>query len=62
MIKKDFEEKLEKSKDILQKLSNNEITLHESMRLYKDGLKELEDAQKILEEAKLEFETISNKN
>jgi len=55
---KDFEKKLENSKEILQKLMNPEVTLQDSVKFYKDGMNALSDAQKILEEAKLEFETI----
>jgi exodeoxyribonuclease VII small subunit len=60
MINENFEKKIEVSKEILEKLSNSDVTLHESLKLYKDGLKELEDAQTILQEAKIEFEQISN--
>lgn len=55
-----FEDKLEKTKAILEKLSNNEIPLDEGIKLYKEGMKELNQAAKMLEEAKLEFETIEN--
>lgn len=52
-----FEEKITKAKELLEKLSNPQITLNDSMRLYNEGLKELELAQKLLEEAKLVFTT-----
>ncbi len=55
----DFEKKIEKSKEILDKLMNPEISLEESMKLYKDGIKELKEASKMLENAKLEFEELS---
>ncbi|AXK48684.1 exodeoxyribonuclease VII small subunit [Aliarcobacter trophiarum LMG 25534] len=55
-----FEEKIVKAKELLEKLSNPQITLNESMNLYQDGLKELESAQKLLEEAKLVFVTKNN--
>ena len=55
---KDFEKKLENSKEILEKLMNPEVTLQDSVKYYKDGMSALSDAQKILEEAKLEFETV----
>lgn len=51
-----FEKKIEKSKEILDKLMDPEITLSESVKLYKTGLKELQDANKLLEDAKLQFE------
>jgi len=57
--KKDFEKKIEVSKDILERLMDPSITLEESMKLYKNGLKELKEASKMLEDAKLEFEELS---
>jgi len=51
-----FEEHIEKSKEILQKLMNPEITLSDSVTLYKDGINELQTASKLLEDAKLKFE------
>ena len=55
-----FEDKITKAKELLEKLSNPQITLNESLKIYQDGLKELELAQKLLEEAKLIFITQSN--
>ena len=55
-----FEDKIAKAKELLEKLSNPQITINESLKLYNDGLKELELAQKLLEEAKLVFVTQSN--
>lgn len=52
-----FEEKIVKSKEILEKLTKSDITLSDSLKLYNEGLKELEVAQKLLEEAKLIFTT-----
>lgn len=56
-----FEEKIIKAKELLEKLSNPQITLSDSLKLYKTGIKELEDAQKLLDEAKLIF-SVENKN
>ena len=56
-----FEDKIKNAKEILEKLSNPDITLTDSMENYKKGMKELEDAQKLLDEAKLVF-NIENKN
>jgi exodeoxyribonuclease VII small subunit len=61
-IKKDieqsnFEEKIFKAKELLEKLSNPQITLSDSIKVYKTGVQELEDAQKLLDEAKLIFTT-----
>ncbi len=55
-----FEEKIIKAKELLEKLSNPQITLSDSIKVYKDGVKELEDAQKLLDEAKLIF-NVENK-
>ena len=52
-----FEEKIIKAKELLEKLSNPQITLSDSIQVYKTGIKELEDAQKLLDEAKLIFAT-----
>ena len=52
-----FEEKIIKAKELLEKLSNPQITLSDSIQVYKTGIKELEDAQKLLDEAKLIFIT-----
>ena len=56
-----FEEKIIKAKELLEKLSNPQITLSDSIQVYKTGIKELEDAQKLLDEAKLIF-SVENKN
>ncbi|MFW0712823.1 exodeoxyribonuclease VII small subunit [Aliarcobacter butzleri] len=53
--KVNFEDKILNAKEFLEKLSNPEITLSDSIKLYKDGIKELEVAQKLLDEAKLVF-------
>ncbi|MFV7790532.1 exodeoxyribonuclease VII small subunit [Aliarcobacter lanthieri] len=54
-----FEDKILKAKEILEKLSNPQITLSDSLKLYKDGIGELENAQKLLDEAKLIFNTVN---
>ncbi len=51
-----FEEKIKKSKEILDKLMDPEITLENSVKFYKEGIKELQEAQMLLEEAKIAFE------
>ncbi len=57
--KLNFEDKIKKAKELLDKLIDPEITLQTSVQVYKDGMKELEDAQKLLDEAKLEFEELN---
>lgn len=54
----DFENKLESAKKVLEKLMDPELTLDQSVKSYKEGMKTLQDAQKILEVATLEFEKI----
>ncbi len=55
----DFEKKLQEAKKLLEKLNDPEITLYDAMEYYKKGVKLLEEASKMIEEAKLEFEKIS---
>jgi len=57
-----FEQKLEKAKELLEKLSNPQITLSDSLKLYKNGIAQLEKAQKLLDEAKLIFKEKEKKN
>ena len=61
MGEKSYEKNIENSKAILEKLMQPDITLSESMQLYKEGLGELEAASKLLEDAKQEFEVLTNK-
>ena len=56
-----FEQKLDKSKELLEKLMNPEITLEESLQIYEDGLKSIKGAQEMIEKAKLKIETINKK-
>ncbi len=56
-----FENKIDEANKLLEKLIDPEITLSDSVKLYKDGIKELDDAQKLLDDAKLQFEELSNK-
>ncbi len=54
-----FENKIESAKKLLDKLIDPEITLSSSVEVYKKGMNELETAQKLLDEAKLEFEELN---
>jgi len=54
----DFEKKLKEAKELLEKLNDPEITLHEAMEYYKKGIRLLEEATKMIEEAKLQFQEI----
>ncbi|MEA3490294.1 MAG: exodeoxyribonuclease VII small subunit [Campylobacterota bacterium] len=58
MRTKTFEEKLAYSKELLDKLMDQDITLEESVKLYEEGLKNIKEAQKLIEEAKMKIEVI----
>ena len=58
----DFEKKLENAKEILQKLNNPEITLNDSIKLYKEGKSELLDASNLLEKVKLKYQEYQDKD
>ncbi|MEJ2489402.1 MAG: exodeoxyribonuclease VII small subunit [Sulfurovaceae bacterium] len=58
MEKKTFEQKLQYSKEILEKLMDPEMTLEASVKLYEEGLQSIEEARVMLEEAKLKIKTI----
>ncbi|AKF24490.1 exodeoxyribonuclease VII small subunit [Sulfurovum lithotrophicum] len=62
MKNKTFEEKLAYSKELLEKLMDPEITLEESVKLYEEGLKNIKEAQKLIEEAKTKITVIDQKN
>jgi len=57
-----FEEKLAYSKELLEKLMDPEITLEESVKLYEEGLKNIKEAQKLIEEAKTKIAVIEQEN
>jgi len=54
--KVDFETKIKNAQKLLDELLKPDITLSNSVQIYKKGLNELQEAQKLLDEAKLEFE------
>lgn len=54
-----FETKVERAKEILEALSQPEMSLENSVKLYKEGLERLKEAQKMLEEAKLVCEELN---
>jgi len=57
-----FEEKLDYSKALLEKLMDPEITLEESVKVYEEGLKNIKEAQKLIEEAKTKITVIEQAN
>jgi len=62
MQHKTFEEKLAYSKELLEKLMNPEITLEESVKLYEEGLKNIKEAQTLIEKAKSRIHVIEQEN
>lgn len=62
MKERTFEQRLEDSKALLEKLMNPEITLEESVNLYEEGLKSITEAQALIEEAQLKVSVIEGKN
>ena len=54
----DFEKNIQNAQNYLEQLVDPNITLSKSVEVYKQGIKELEEAQKLLDEAKLEFKEI----
>ncbi|WP_024788105.1 MULTISPECIES: exodeoxyribonuclease VII small subunit [unclassified Lebetimonas] len=55
----DFEKKLKEAKELLEKLNDPELTLFQAMEYYKKGIKLLEEAAKMIEEAKLQFKELT---
>jgi len=53
-----FEDKLKSAKEILEKLSSPSITLKDGMNEYKKGIAILNEATKMIEDAKLEYEKL----
>jgi len=60
-MSKNFEEKLKISKEILDNLVSQDIDLNDALSLYKKGMKNLNEAQDMLDSAKLEFEDLTKK-
>ena len=60
MAKADFETKLQGAKKTLEVLMNPEITLQDSVKAYEKGMKELSDAQKMLQDAQLKIQEIKS--
>ncbi|QKG28839.1 exodeoxyribonuclease VII small subunit [Campylobacter sp. RM16187] len=55
-----FEDKLIKANEILERLSDENISLEESVKLHKEGKKLLDEAAKILQNAKLVINEIED--
>lgn len=56
--KEEFESKLTNAKKILETLMSPEITLQNSVKAYETGMKELNEAQKMLEDATIKIQEI----
>ena len=52
-LSEDFESKLAKANEILKQLGDENLRLEQSVKLHKEGKKLLEEADKILQNAKL---------
>lgn len=57
----DFETLIAQAKDIVARLNTNDITLKDSLNLFKEGTQILKQAQDMLESTKLQFEEINQK-
>ncbi|MGB2552975.1 exodeoxyribonuclease VII small subunit [Campylobacter sp. MOP51] len=55
-----FESKLIKANEILEKLSKDDLSLEQSVKLHKEGKRLLDEAGEILQNAKLQIKEISN--
>jgi exodeoxyribonuclease VII small subunit len=53
-----YEQRIEKAKELLEKLADPGVTLSQSVKNYKEGLDELAKAQQLIEEAKTQIEVI----
>ncbi|MEA1983826.1 MAG: exodeoxyribonuclease VII small subunit [Campylobacterota bacterium] len=56
--KEEFETKLDNAKKILETLMSPDITLQNSVKAYETGMKELSDAQKMLQDATIKIQEI----
>ena len=54
-----FEDKMEKINALLKSLNDKDLSLEESVKLYKQGVALLKEAKEILENAKLEVAEIN---
>ncbi len=57
-----FEDKLKSAREILERLSSPSITLKDGMNEYKKGIAILNEATKMIEDAKLEYEKLQIDN
>lgn len=60
MSEENFEFLIEQSKEALNRLNAKDLSLKESLKIYKMGLESLNKAQDLLEKAKLEYTHLAN--
>ena len=58
MTNESFEEKIANAKSIMEKLMKQDISLEDSVKLYEDGIKNIQEASTILENAKAKIKII----
>lgn len=58
MNKMSFEDNLEILNQMSKKIRSGNLTLEESLKCYKEGMESYKECMKILEETKLEIETV----
>ena len=61
-MSENFESKIEKIEKLLEILNDENLTLSDSVKLYKDGLKLVNEARAMLENAKLEIAQIGEES
>lgn len=59
---KSFEELVQSAREIIEHLGQSDVNLKEALELYKKGVATLQQAQEMLESAKLEFEEIQRQS
>lgn len=57
-----FEEKLAHSKALLDELMKPDMTLEASVKIYEEGLQNIKEAQKLIEEAQTKITIIEQAN
>ncbi len=55
-----FEAKISKAKAILEKLMDPSLPMNESIKAYEEGMRELKEAEKMVENAQLQIQIIKN--
>ena len=61
-MSENFESKIEKIEKLLESLNDENLSISDSVTLYKDGLKLVNEARAMLENAKLEIAQIGEES